>query len=222
MARETFEQELQRLQDEMLAMAGVVEGAITESVKVLALRDMEGSRRLIEQDRLVNQKRFALEADCLVVVATQQPLATDLRVVAAILFVTDELERIGDYAKGIARINLMIGEHTFLKPLDDLSRMAERARSMLHRALEAFVQRDAVAARAIPVEDDEIDALLEKVNRELLNYILADPNVLEQANLLLWAAHNLERTADRVTNLCERVIFTVTGELVELNDDYQS
>lgn len=216
MPRETLDRELQRLQDDMLAMAAAVENAITESVETLKQRDFEGSRRLIAQDRLINEKRFAIEADCLVVVATQQPMASDLRTLAATLFIVNELERIGDYAKGIAKINLMIGPTPLLKPLIDIPRMAEKARSMLHRSLDAFVRRDVALARAIPAEDAEVDALFEQVNRELLTFIMADPGVLEQANRLLWAAHNLERAADRVTNLCERVIFTVTGELAEL------
>lgn len=219
MPREAFERELQHLQDEMLEMAGAVERALIESVETLKQRDLEGSRRLIAHDRLINKKRFELEAECLAVVATQQPMASDLRVLAAILFIVNELERIGDYAKGIAKINLMIGERPLLKPLIDIPRMAEKARSMLHRSLEAFVQRDVALARAIPVEDDEVDALFDQVYRELITYIMADPRSIEQANYLMWVAHNLERTADRVTNLCERVVFTVTGELAELDDD---
>jgi phosphate transport system protein len=217
MPREAFERELQRLQDEMLVMAGMVENAITESVEVLKRRDMEGSRRLIAQDRAINQKRFDIEADCLVAMATQQPMASDLRTLAALLDITSELERIGDYAKGIARINLMIGEEPLLKPLVDVPRMAEKARDMLHRSLDAFAQRDVETARVIPAEDDEMDDLYNQVYRELITYILADPSTIEQANYLLWVAHNLERAADRVTNICERVIFTVTGEMVELD-----
>jgi phosphate transport system protein len=219
MTREAFEQELRRLQDEMLAMAGTVENAITESVEILKARDMEGARRLIARDRVINEKRFAIETDCMVVVATQQPMASDLRVVAAILHIVDELERMGDYAKGIAKINLMIGEGPLLKPLIDIPRMAEKTRSMLHRSLEAFVQRDVALARAIPAEDDEVDALFNQVYRELITYIMANPRAIEQANHLMWVAHNLERAADRVTNLCERVIFTVTGEFIESNED---
>jgi phosphate transport system protein len=219
MPRETFERELQRLQDEMLAMASMVENAITESVATLKRRDFEGSRRLIAQDRVINKKRFEIEADCLVAIATQQPMASDLRVLAAILDIVSELERIGDYAKGIGRINLMIGEGPLVKPLIDVPQMAQRARAMLHRALDAFVQRDVEMAQAIPTEDDEVDALYDQVYRELITYILADPRTIEQSNYLLWAAHNLERAADRVTNICERVVFTVTGELAELNSD---
>jgi phosphate transport system protein len=217
MPREAFERELQRLQDEMLAMASMVGDAITESVEVLKRRDMEGSRRLIAQDRAINKKRFDIEADCLVAIATQQPMASDLRTLAAVLDIAHELERIGDYAKGIAKINLMIGEEPLVKPLVDVPRMAEKARSMLHRALEAFAQRDVELARAIPAEDDEMDDLYNQVYRELITYILADPSTIERANYLLWVAHNLERAADRVTNICERVIFTVTGEMVEMD-----
>jgi len=219
MVREAFERELQRLQDEMVAMASMVEDAIVESVEILKRRDMRGARRLIARDEDINEKRFAIEADCLVAIATQQPMASDLRVLAAILDIVDELERIGDYAKGIATINIKIGEGPLLKPLIDLPIMADKARSMLHRAVDAFIQRDVELARSIPAEDDMIDALYDQVYRELITYILADPRCIKQANYLLWAAHNLERFADRVINICERVIFTVTGELVELNSE---
>jgi phosphate transport system protein len=222
MPRETFERELQRLQDEMLVMASMVENAMMESVRALKRRDLEESRRLIAQDHAINEKRFAIEADCLVAIATQQPMASDLRVIAAVLDITHELERIGDYAKGIAKINLMIGEEPLVKPLVDVPRMAEKACGMLHRALEAFMQRDTEMARAIPREDDEVDDLYDQVYRELITYILADPRIIQQANFLLWAAHNLERAADRVTNICERVIFTVTGEMEELDTEDNS
>jgi phosphate transport system protein len=144
-------------------------------------------------------------------------MARDLRTIAAVLDIASELERIGDYAKGIARINLMIGAQPFIKPLVDLPAMASRAREMLHLSLEAFVRGDADLARSIPGRDDEVDALYNQVYRELLTLIMADPSRIDQANHLLWAAHNLERAADRVTNICERVIFTVSGELVELD-----
>jgi phosphate transport system protein len=178
---------------------------------------MDGSRRLIAQDRLVNEKRFAIEDEALVLIATQQPIATDLRVIAAMLDIAHELERIGDYAKGIAKINLLIGEAPLIKPLIDVPAMATKARTMLHKALEAFVQRDAEMARAIPDEDDEVDALYNQVYRELITHILEDPSTIEGANYLLWVAHNLERSADRVTNICERVVFTVTGQMAELD-----
>jgi phosphate transport system protein len=217
--RETFDRELQRLQDEILALGSMVENALTESVEVLKRRDFEGSRRLIAQDRLINKKRFAIEADALILIATQQPMAGDVRTLAAVLELSTELERIGDYAKGIAHINLMMGEGPLVKPLIDVPRMAEKARSMLHRALDAFVRRDVDLARAIPAEDDEVDALYNQVYRELMTLIMADPRTIDQANYLLWVAHNLERAADRVTNICERVVFTVTGKMMEMDSE---
>jgi len=217
MPRETFERELQSLQDQTMALGSMVEEAIMASIDVLKRRDMEGSRRVIARDRLVNERRFAIESDALVLIATQQPMAGDLRTIAAVLDITSELERIGDYAKGIAKINLMIGEGRLLKPLIDVPRMAEKTCDMLHRALDAFARRDTETALAIPTDDDEVDSLYNQVYRELITYILADPRVIEQANYLLWVAHNLERAADRVTNICERVIFTVTGKMVELD-----
>lgn len=217
MVRQTFELEMQRLQTEMLVLGSMVEDAIVESVEVLKRRDLEGARRLIAGDRVINKKRFAIEADCLVLIPTQQPLAGDLRTLAAVLEIITDLERMGDYAKGIARINLMMGEEPLLKPLVDIPRMAEKARDMLHRALDAFVRRDVALARAIPADDDEVDALYNQVYRELLTFIMANPRTIDQATYLLWVAHNLERTADRVTNICERVIFTVTGEMMEMD-----
>ncbi len=215
MLRQSFEDELTRLQDEVLVMGSMVESAIVDSVEFLKKRDFEGSRRLIDNDRLINEKRFEIEGGTLTLIATQQPIAGDLRTVASVLEIANELERIGDYAKGIANITLMIGDEPLMKPLVDVPRMAEKARDMLHRSLEAFTRRDVEMARAIPDEDDEVDALYNQVYRELMTYILADARHIEQANYLLWAAHNLERTADRVTNICERVIFTVTGKMFE-------
>ena len=219
MPREAFERELQRLEDEMLVMASMVEEAISRSVETLKGRDLEGSRQVIAQDRLINKKRFDIEADCLVAIATQQPMASDLRVLAAILHIITELERIGDYAKGIARINLMIGVEPLVKPLIDIPRMAEQARSMLHQSVDAFVRRDVALARAIPDQDDLVDSLYNQVYRELMTYVIGDPRHIEQTNYLLWVAHNLERTADRVTNICERVVFAVTGKMVEIDSD---
>ena len=219
MPRETFERDLQLLQDDVLKLGSVVENALTDSVEILKRRDMEGSRRVIAQDRYINGRRFAIEADALALIAMQQPMAGDLRTIAAILDVTGELERIGDYAKGIARINLLIGEQPLLKPLVDIPLMAQKARDMLHRALDAFVRRDVALARSIPLEDQEVDQLYNQVYRELLIYVIADQRAIEQSNFLLWVAHNLERAADRVTNICERVIFTVTGEMVEMDTE---
>ncbi|MBU0493597.1 MAG: phosphate signaling complex protein PhoU [Chloroflexi bacterium] len=219
MLRVAYERELQRLQDEILILGSLVEDALIQAVDGLRKRDLPAAHRLIAADRRLNEQRFAIENAALVLIATQQPMAGDLRVIAAVLEIATELERIGDYAKGIARINLLLGEQPLLKPLLDIPLMAEKARYMLHRSLDAFVQRDVALARAIPAEDDEVDALYNQVYRELLTYIMADPRRIDQANHLLWVAHNLERAADRATNICERVIFTVTGELTEMDGD---
>jgi phosphate transport system protein len=217
MARQTFDQELERLQGEVLALGSMVEEALVQSVQTLKQRDFVGSRRLIAGDRVINERRYAIEADAMALIATQQPMAGDMRLLAAILEIVTELERMGDYAKGIARINLMIGEQPLVKPLVDLPAMARKVRKMLHAALQAFIERDVQAARSIPEGDDEVDALYNQIYRELITYIMEDPHVIEQANHLTWAAHNLERTADRVINICERVVYAVTGELAELN-----
>ncbi len=216
MIRTTFEQDLQDLQDELLTLGSMVGQAITDSVESLKQRDRDEARRLVAQDRDMNEMRYALEAKALRLIATQQPMAKDLRIIAAVLSLASELERIGDYAKGIAKINLMMGDEPLLKPLIDLPRMAEKTRDMLDRALQAFADRDVEMARSIPYEDDEVDGLYNQVYRELLTYIISDPRTIDQATHLLWVSHNLERAADRVVNICERVIFTVTGKLVEI------
>jgi len=217
MVRQAFDQELQHLEDEVLALGSMVEEALVRSVETLKRKDFEGSRQLIAADREINRKRYAIESDVLALIAMQQPMARDMRLLAAILEIAGELERMGDYAKGIARINLMIGPDPFIKPLIDLPEMATKARDMLHDALQAFVLRDVDLARSIPKRDDEVDGLYNQVYRELVTYILERPGVTEQANRLMWVAHNLERAADRVTNLCERVVYMVTGEFVELS-----
>ncbi len=219
MTRRILDQELDRLQDEVLALGSLVEEALVQSVETLRRRDFAGSRQLIAGDRTINERRYAIEEDTIALIATQQPMAGDMRLLAAILEIVGELERMGDYAKGIARVNLMIGEQPLIKPLIDLPVMAHKARKMLHAALMAFIERDVQAARAIPADDDEVDALYNQVYRELICHILADPQAIKQANYLMWAAHNLERTADRVINLCERVVYAVTGELTELGTD---
>jgi len=217
MGRETFERELQRLQDEVLVLGSMVENALVESVDLLKKQNLDGARRLIAEDENINQKRFAIEADTLVQIATQQPMAGDLRILASIFDIASELERIGDYGKGIAKVTLMIGHRPLVKPLIDLPRMAAKAADMLHRALDAFVRRDVELARSIPEEDVDMDALYDQIYRELLTFIMSDPRNIDQATYLLWVGHNLERAADRVTNICERVVFVVTGKMEEMD-----
>lgn len=222
MLRTRLQEELNRVEKDVLALGAMVEEAIKASVDALVRRDREAAQRIIDDDRLINERRFAIESDILVLIATQQPIARDLRLLAAMLEIITELERTGDYAKGISRVNLYLGDAPLIKPLIDIPRMAQKATDMLHRALKAFAERDVEAARAIPREDDEVDALYNRVNEELLHLVMADIKNLEQANYLLWAAHNLERAADRVTNICERVVFTVTGEMSELDTHFDA
>lgn len=218
MPREAFDQELQDLEKRLQELGRMVEEALVEAVDALKRRDLEKARQIIDADRSVNEWRYAIEHETLVVIATQQPMAVDLRTLAAVLEIATELERIGDYAKGIARITIKMGTEPFVKPLIDIPRMAEKARNMLHRGLQAFFGRDTELARAIPMEDDEMDALYDQIFRELTTYIVTDPRLVDRASYLIWVAHNLERAADRVVNICERVIFMVTGEVVEFDD----
>jgi phosphate transport system protein len=214
--RKTFEMEIQQLKDELLLMGSMVEQQILEAVEALKKRDVAASHRIYEGDSKINAKRFGIEEQVMILIATQQPMAHDLRLLASILEVSAELERMGDYAKGIATINIRMGSEAPLKPLIDIPRMAQKASDMLHRALTAFVNEDVETARAIPDEDDEVDGLYTQVYRELMTFIMADPRNIDRANFLLWTAHNLERFADRVTNICERTVFIVTGENKEI------
>ena len=219
MPRKEFDQELHALEERLRKLGRMVEEALVTSVDALKRRDLEMARQIIDADHTVNDRRFAIEHETLVVIARQQPMAVDLRTLAAILEIATELERIGDYAKGISRITIKMGIEPFVKPLIDIPRMAEKARNMLHRALQAFFERNVELARAIPAEDDEIDALYGQIYRDLIAHIIDDPKLVDRVSYLIWVAHNLERAADRVVNICERVIFTVTGELVEFDAD---
>ena len=217
MARETFEREMQKIQDDVLVLGSMVEQAVLDSMDALRRRNMAASQQVITGDQVINEKRFEIENNCLVLIATQQPMARDLRVLAAILEIITELERIGDYAKGIGRINLLLSETQLIIPITDLSMMAELGLKMLHDSLGAFVARDAVVACAIAKKDEEVDALYNQVYRRLLDEMIANPALVDDANYILWATHNLERLADRVTNICERIVFVATGVMSELD-----
>lgn len=219
MARIYFSRELQRLQDEILLLGSMVQQALSEAVTALAKRDLDTARRIVAGDREINRRRYRIEDDCLSLIAMQQPAAGDLRLLAAILEISTELERIGDYAKGISKINLMMGPEPLIKPLVEIPQMCDKAIDMLARSLDAFVNQDVAAARAIPLEDDLIDDLYNTVNRQLIALIVKNPAIIDQANYLTWVAHNLERAGDRVSNICERVIYTVTGEFVEFDGE---
>lgn len=216
MPRATLDKEIVHLQDEVLLLGSMVEEAVLVSVDALRRRDKAISRKVYNNDKYINDKRFAIENAIIVLIATQQPMAHDLRFLTSILEVITELERIGDYAKGNAKVNILMPDEDEILPARELSRMAEVGASMLHRALSAFVTEDADLARTIPVEDDEVDDLYNQVYRLLINSMIANPSTIDHASYLLWVAHNLERTADRVTNICERTIFIATGELMEI------
>lgn len=216
--RTTFHRKLREIQDEVLVMGSMVGRATTSSVKALKERDLDLANQVISDDLNVNQKRFEIEEKCVELIATQQPMASDLRIIIAILNITTEIERIGDYAIGIARIVIMIGDEPPLKPLIDIPRMTEKTNDMLRRSLDAFIDHDADAAKQIANEDDEVDNLYNQVFRELLTFMMEDPRTVTRATRLIWVAHNLERSADRVTNICERVVYLVTGKMQETSD----
>ena len=216
MIRKTFEHEIQQVKDEVLALGSMVEHAIIGAVEALKKRDLKASEKIILEDKEINKKRFMIENQLMILIATQQPMAHDLRLLASTMEIISELERMGDYAKGIGQINVRMGEERLLKPLIDIPRMADKGASMLHRALTAFVNEDVETAKKIPLEDDEVDELYTQVYHELMMFVIQDPKSIERANWLLWVAHNLERVADRVTNICERTVFIATGEFGEI------
>jgi phosphate transport system protein len=217
MTRTALDRQLAEIQEDMLVLAGMVESAIDRGIQALRNRDAELAREIIADDIKINRRRYETEERCLELIATQQPLAGDLRTIAAILYIIVDLERMGDHVEGIAKIVLMLADEPPLKPYIDIPRMAQIATRMLMGSLEAFKHRDAARARAICNEDDEVDALYDQVYRELLTFMLQDPKTIQRATYLTWVAHNLERIADRVTNICERVVYLVEGKIEELN-----
>jgi phosphate transport system protein len=215
--RETLDNKIRELNDTILELGSIVEQAILGCVNSLVERNLEIAKTLYDQDKQINEKRYEIERKALITVATQQPMATDLRRLSSIIDIAGELERIGDYAKGIARITMRLGDQPPLKKLVHIPKMAEITADMLHRALGAFVELDEEAGLAIPKEDDQIDLLYNMVYQDLLELMIADRDNIDRATFHLWVAHNLERAADRVTNICERTIFTITGDLVEFD-----
>jgi phosphate transport system protein len=214
--RGALERELERIRSDILRMGSLVERAIERSVQALKDRDPDLAQQIINDDAEINQLRYDIEEHCLELIATQQPAARDLRMVIAATHLAVELERMADHAAGTAEITKRIYQEPLLKPLIDLSIMAKVAQEMIHAALDAFVAFDADAAQKVATRDDELDGLYQQVFRELLTYMLEDPRTISRATYLLWVAHNLERIGDRVTNVCERVVFMATGKLEEL------
>ena len=215
--RADLDRRLKELEQDLVDLGRMVERAIARSLKALADRDLEESRQVVAEDDYIDAKRFEIEDQCIDIIATHQPVARDLRLLTAILHIDSELERMGDYAEGIARISLMMGEEPPLKPLIDIPRMGDMAGSMVRRSLEALVNRDTVGAIQVCSDDDAVDALYDQVYHELILYMLRDPQSIQRATYLLWVSHDLERVADRATNIAERVVYLVTGKMTEAN-----
>ena len=205
------------LQDDLIGLGNLVGQAINQAMDALKNRNLDASQRVVAGDDLIDQKRFELEDQCIDLIGTQQPIAIDLRTLMAVLHISVELERVGDYAEGIAKVTLLMGNEPASKPLFDLPLLADKASDMLGRSLDALVLRDAGAAEQVCEDDDQVDDLYREVYRELLTQMTQDPQSIKRATYLLWVAHDLERIADRATNIAERVIFLVTGKLPEIN-----
>ena len=215
MLRLDLDRQLGQLQQEVVSLAEIVDKATMRAVDALKRRDLVESQQVVQEDDYIDQKRYEIEDRCIDLIATQQPMARDLRAIIALLHITVELERMGDYAEGISKISLLMGEEAPLKPLIDIPRMAEKATLMLRNSIDSLVSRDVVKANQVLQDDDEVDDLYDQVYRELLVFMLQDPQTIQRATYLLWAAHDLERIADRATNIAERVIYLVTGRMVE-------
>lgn len=219
MPRETLDRQIHQLQDEILLLGSMVEQATLSAMDALKRRDARLARRILLDDVKVNEKRFAIENAIIISLATQQPMAHDLRTLAAFLEISTELERMGDYAKGIAKVVIQLGDADIPIPMRELEQMAELGVNMLHRALGAFISENAAVASQIPLEDDQVDELFNRVNRILVSTMIANPEIIDNVNLLIWVIHNLERLADRVTNICERTVFVATGDLLEFETE---
>ena len=215
-SRQNYNQQLQQLREAIVSMASMVDKAIARSTDALRDQDVELAERVVADDSAINQARWSTEELALLVIATQAPMASDLRVISAVIHIATELERMADHAAGNAKIVIKTVSEPFLKPLVDIPRMAEVTRAMLADSITAFIDSDEFAARDVALRDDLVDDLYNQIYRELLTYMMADPSSINRATHLLWASHNLERIADRVTNICERVVFAVTGSLEEI------
>lgn len=214
--RKIFHSDLQKIQNDILIMGSMVEKAIGWSMESLKSRKLDLAHEVIRHDTQIDNIRFAIEEKCIKLIATQQPMASDLRIIISTLHIASELERIGDHAEGIAKISIMIGDEPLAKPLTIMPVMAEKTQGMLRSSLDALVKRDVILAKQICADDDEIDTLYDAVFNELVGIVVNDKKMLEGVTRLIWVAHNLERSADRVTNICERIVYIVTGKMEEI------
>ena len=213
MLRVDLDRQLNHLQEEIALLANVVGKAIVRAVEALKDRDLAESQAVIDGDDYIDSKRYEIEELCIDLIATQQPMAGDLRAIIAMLHIAVELERMGDYAEGIAKISVLMGNEPPLKPLIDIPRMANKAGEMLRDSMDSLVERDLPKAEKVLDDDDEVDDLYDQVYRELLLFMIQDPRSIQRATYLLWAAHDLERIADRATNIAERVMYLITGRI---------
>jgi len=211
-----FSKGLKEIQNRVLAMGDLVTKEINKSIEALKARDLKMAHQIIADDTKIDNMRFAIEDSCIELMGMQKLTIADRRALVAVLSISTELERIGDYAEGIAKIVVMIGDEPPLKPLIDIPRMAELTVEMINKSLKSFVDRDVELARHVVTIDNLVDGLYDQVFRELLTFMMIDPKTINRATRLIWVAHNLERAADRVTNICERVLFTVTGKMEAL------
>lgn len=217
MPRTTFESELAHLKVQLLEYGTRVQAVIGEGMESLNTRDRALAGAIIENDTALNRTRYDLEEQCYFLMATQSPMAHDLREILSMQLIAIELERIADHAKNIAEITIHLGNEPLLKPLIDLPRMAVISQEMLGGALDAIAHNDSALAVEIANRDDEVDNLYKQVFRELMSHIVEDPRTVTRVMNLLFAAHNLERIGDCITNIAERVIYATTGRLQELN-----
>lgn len=209
--RQLFQHELDSLRERVVTMGSMVDKALARAVDALRTQDVNLAKEVMRNDSEINRYRWETEEETTRVIATQGPMAGDLRIVLSVFSIITDLERMGDHAVSLARYVVNTSTEPPLKRLIDVPRMAELAREMLRDSLTAFIQGDVEAAREIIDRDDQVDALFEQVSRELLTYMLADPSTIDRASRLIGAAHNIERVADRVENICERIVYAVTG-----------
>ena len=214
MVRADFDRNLKLLQEELLLLGGLVEKSIVDAIEALKTRDIELSHKIVSQDDIIDQKTNQIEEKAIDLIATQQPIAIDLRTLMSVIHISVELERMGDYAEGIGKIGVMMGNDPPVKPLVDIPKMATKSSDMLKRSLDALVKRDPALARQVCEDDDEVDNLYDLIYKDLIALMIDDPTTIQRATYLMWVAHDLERIADRATNIAERVIFLVTGQLV--------
>jgi phosphate transport system protein len=213
MTREHYLQLLRELDDAILDMGNLVAHTMASCIEALEQRDIVRAKQLIEADSRIDDERHGIENQAMLLIATQQPLASDLRTIVSILTIATELERIGDYCEGIAKLTLRMAAEPELAPLTDIHSMSKITQRLIREALEAYRNRDVEAAGRVWMRDDEVDELYERVFREIIAQMATDPQTVRRGTYLLWVAHNVERMADRVTNIAERVPFVVTGDV---------